>query len=49
MAQRRLMRRFDGNDVTLAVNLAAKNHAVEVIGSHRNLVALARHVKENQC
>jgi hypothetical protein len=44
-----MMRRFDGNDVTLANSLVAKNHAVEVIGSHRNLVALARHVKENQC
>src|SRR5436309_11338910 len=41
------MRRFDGNDITLAINLVAKNHAVEVIGSHRNLAALTRHLKEN--
>ncbi|HEX4416228.1 MAG TPA: hypothetical protein VH107_21525 [Lacipirellulaceae bacterium] len=40
------MRRFDGNDVTLAKNLVAKNHAVEVIRSHRNLAALARHLKK---
>jgi hypothetical protein len=49
MAQRRTMRRTDGNDVTLANNLVAKNHAARVIGSHRNLAALARHLKENQC
>jgi hypothetical protein len=46
MAQRRTMRRFDGNDVTLANNLVAKNHAVEVIGSHRTLAALTRYIKK---
>ena len=41
MAQRRSMRPFD--DVrTLARNRDAKDRAVEVIGSHRSLAALAR-------
>jgi hypothetical protein len=42
------MRRFD-DDRTLAVQIEAKNHAVEVIESHRSLAALARHWKEHQC
>jgi hypothetical protein len=33
----------------LANNLGAKNHAVEVDGLHRSLVALVRDLKENQC
>jgi hypothetical protein len=46
-AQRRPMRRFDGIDGTLAIEIEAKNRAVEVIESHRCLAALARHCKEN--
>src|SRR3990172_7511961 len=40
------MRAFDGIDNTLANILDAKNHADEVIGSHRCLAALARHLKK---
>jgi hypothetical protein len=40
------MRPFDGIDNTLANILDAKNHADEVIGSHRCLAALSRHLKK---